>query len=85
MNWEEYHKKYYGGELESNNNLLIKLIQFYQYRISWIFRGSCRFNPSCSEYMILAIKKYGIYKGVLKGICRIIRCNPFYKGGIDYP
>jgi len=45
----------------------------------------CRFEPSCSTYMILAVEKYGGVKGFLKGIVRILRCNPFFKGGMDYP
>ena len=47
-------------------------------------RQSCLFTPSCSEYMILAVEKYGVVKGVFKGINRILRChNP--NGGVDYP
>jgi uncharacterized protein len=45
----------------------------------------CKFEPSCSEYMILAVKKYGGARGFLRGIRRIIRCNPFSAGGVDYP
>jgi len=47
--------------------------------------GMCRFEPSCSAYMILAIEKYGSAKGLLKGIVRFFRCNPFFLGGEDYP
>ena len=46
-------------------------------------RHGCRFYPSCSEYCVQAIEKYGVFKGVLKGIKRILRCNPFSEGGID--
>lgn len=45
----------------------------------------CRFYPSCSDYMILAVQKYGVFRGVPKGIWRICRCQPFCKGGIDEP
>ena len=45
----------------------------------------CRFEPSCSEYMILAVEKYGGVKGLCMGIWRILRCNPLCKGGADYP
>ena len=45
----------------------------------------CKFSPSCSAYMILAIEKYGSVKGLFKGITRILRCNPFSNGGVDYP
>ena len=65
--------------------ILIGLINFYKRFISPHTPASCRFYPTCSEYAILAIKKYGAFKGGLKAILRILRCNPFSKGGIDYP
>ena len=66
-------------------SVLIFIIRVYQKCISPIKRPCCRFYPSCSEYAVLAIKKYGIFKGSIKAIFRILRCNPFSKGGIDYP
>jgi len=48
-------------------------------------RGFCRFYPSCSEYGKQSIKKYGFFKGVTKSIWRIVRCNPWSKGGEDKP
>jgi len=45
--------------------------------------GYCRFRPSCSEYTYQAIEKYGFIKGGLMGVWRILRCNPFSKGGDD--
>lgn len=65
--------------------ILIKIVRGYQKFISPLKKPCCRFYPTCSEYMILAIKKHGALKGTLKGICRVLRCNPFSKGGIDYP
>lgn len=65
---------------------LIKIIEFYQKNISIYFEKNgvkCKFYPSCSEYTKQAIEKYGGVKGCLKGIKRIIRCNPFSKGGYD--
>ena len=47
-------------------------------------RDACRFEPTCSTYMILSIKKYGLFRGVLRGIKRIMRCKP-PNGGTDYP
>ena len=47
-------------------------------------RGECRFEPSCSTYMIMAINKYGLIVGIFKGIRRILRCHP-PNGGVDYP
>ena len=67
------------------SRLVITLIRFYQKKISPLFGPKCRFYPSCSQYAILAIKKYGLLKGLLKAIFRILRCNPLSKGGIDYP
>ncbi len=63
-------------------NLLIKLIKLYQ-KVPGKFHYSCKFYPTCSNYMIEAITKYGSIKGLYLGIKRIIRCNPFSKGGYD--
>lgn len=65
--------------------IFITPIKLYKKIISPIFPNSCRFYPTCSEYMILAIEKYGVLLGMLKGIYRILRCNPFSKGGIEFP
>ena len=62
-------------------NVFIKLINLYQ-KIPLKTHGMCRFNPTCSEYMKIAIKRFG-FKGFLMGIWRIIRCNPLCKGGYD--
>ncbi len=71
--------------------LAIKIIKIYQKTVSFdhgVFRffypyGYCRFRPTCSEYSIQAIKKYGILKGGIKSIKRILRCHPWSKGGYD--
>ena len=55
------------------------LIGIYQKYISGLFGKKCRFHPTCSEYTKQAIDKYGIIKGSLKGIKRILKCNPFHK------
>jgi putative membrane protein insertion efficiency factor len=59
-------------------------IRFYQKWISPLFPPSCRFHPSCSQYTYEAIAKYGILKGGALGAWRILRCNPYNKGGFDY-
>lgn len=64
---------------------LVGMIRLYQKYISPLKRPCCRFYPSCSQYAILAIKKYGVFKGLLKAVWRILRCNPFSDGGIDFP
>lgn len=67
-------------------NLLIGMVCWYQKNISLWFTSKnihCKFYPTCSEYMKQALEKYGVFKGLLLGIWRIIRCNPFAKGGYD--
>lgn len=61
---------------------LVKLIKIYQ-KIPGPFHNSCRFIPTCSNYGIEAIMKYGALKGSFLTIKRILRCNPFCKGGYD--
>ena len=63
--------------------ILIMLIIFYQKNISPWIGPKCKFEPTCSEYTKQAIEKYGAVKGTIKGIKRILRCNPFSKGGYD--
>ncbi|NLN60332.1 MAG: membrane protein insertion efficiency factor YidD [Deltaproteobacteria bacterium] len=62
---------------------LIGLLRFYQLFFSPLFPRSCRFYPSCSEYMITAIRMYGPFIGTLKGGRRLLRCHPFHPGGYD--
>jgi hypothetical protein len=64
---------------------LIGAVKLYQIILSPYLGGNCRFYPSCSHYTITAIRKDGAVRGSLKSIRRIFRCNPFSKGGIDYP
>ncbi len=73
---------------------LIKIIRIYQRTFSPDHSqftkhkyplGFCKFQPTCSEYAVLSIEKYGIFKGTFKSIYRIIKCNPLNKGGIDLP
>lgn len=61
----------------------IILINFYQKNISPSFGKRCIYYPTCSEYTKQAVDKYGIIKGSILGIKRILRCNPFSKGGVD--
>lgn len=63
--------------------LFIKLINFYQKYISSGTKAHCKYYPSCSEYTKQAIEKYGTIRGLAKGTWRILRCNPFSKGGYD--
>ena len=61
----------------------IGLIIFYQKHISPLLGHNCKYYPSCSEYTKQAIEKYGLIIGIFKGFLRILRCNPFSKGGYD--
>lgn len=66
--------------------IIINLISWYQRNISgWLDSKNikCKYYPTCSEYTKQAVEKYGVVKGLFIGICRIIRCNPFSKGGCD--
>ena len=63
---------------------VICAVKIYQRYAPASLRNKCRFEPSCSGYMILAINKYGVLKGIKKGILRLKRCN-VSNGGFDYP
>ena len=66
--------------------IMIKLLEFYKKSISpWLenLGVHCKYEPTCSEYTRQAIEKYGVIKGTLLGIKRILKCNPFSKGGYD--
>lgn len=62
---------------------VIFLIKLYRKYISPLKRPSCRFYPTCSQYAITAIEKYGALKGGIMSIKRLCRCHPFNKGGYD--
>ncbi len=63
--------------------VIIGVIKGYQKHISKLFGSKCRFYPTCSEYSIQAIDKYGIIKGILMAIKRIAKCHPLHLGGVD--
>ncbi len=65
--------------------VLIGCVRLYQYTIRPLLPPACRFTPGCSEYFILAVRKYGPVKGGAKGAWRICRCHPFSAGGYDPP
>ena len=64
---------------------VIGLVKLYQWLLSPIFGGQCRFYPSCSHYFIQAVQKYGVVRGSVRGVMRILRCHPFHRGGYDPP
>ncbi|MFT3994185.1 MAG: membrane protein insertion efficiency factor YidD [Dysgonomonas sp.] len=63
--------------------ILLLPIYFYRYSISPMFPAACRYTPTCSEYAIQAIKKYGPFKGLILAIKRIGRCHPWGGHGYD--
>jgi len=75
-------------------NILIGFIWVYQKILSpdhsfWgkaiHINGYCKYYPTCSQYMKKALHKYGVFKGLFKGLHRIARCNPWSEGGVDKP
>ena len=63
--------------------LLLAIIYLYKILISPILPKSCKFSPSCSTYGVIAIKRFGVFKGSFLLIKRLARCNPWAKGGVD--
>ncbi len=63
--------------------LVIGLVRIYQYAISPFLGRSCRHVPSCSEYMVDAVQKYGAFRGGWLGVKRVCRCHPWHPGGYD--
>jgi putative membrane protein insertion efficiency factor len=61
----------------------LRLIRLYQYAISPHIPPCCRYVPSCSVYAYQAVEKYGVYRGGLMALKRILRCHPFHPGGYD--
>ena len=64
---------------------LIGVVRGYQYLISPLLGPRCRFEPTCSTYFIESVRKYGAIRGSLRGMWRIVRCNPWFPGGYDPP
>jgi len=73
------------GKKTPVQHILIWSVRIYQKTLSPYLGGQCRFHPTCSDYAILTIGKDGALKGTVKSIWRILKCNPFNEGGIDYP
>ncbi|OYW04698.1 MAG: membrane protein insertion efficiency factor YidD [Acidobacteria bacterium 37-65-4] len=63
--------------------LILALIKAYQWTLSPLLGGACRYYPSCSSYAYGAVERFGAIRGSWMGIKRILRCNPWFEGGCD--
>lgn len=63
--------------------IFIAFVRFYQRLISPILPKNCRYYPTCSQYMVDSLKMHGPILGLIQGLARILRCNPFVRGGVD--
>ncbi|MBR0508374.1 MAG: membrane protein insertion efficiency factor YidD [Clostridia bacterium] len=63
--------------------VLVAILRFYKRNISPLLPNACIYTPTCSEYAMEAIEKHGVFKGLGLAIWRVLRCNPFAKGGYD--
>ncbi len=64
--------------------IALALIKGYKILISPLLGKNCRFYPTCSEYTHEAIQKFGLFKGILLGTKRLLKCHPFHSGGVDH-
>ncbi|MBI5101008.1 MAG: membrane protein insertion efficiency factor YidD [Nitrospirae bacterium] len=64
-------------------NILIATIKLYKYAVSPLLPAACRFVPTCSEYSMEAIGRYGAAKGFYLSLRRVLKCHPFHPGGFD--
>lgn len=73
----------YPPPVHAGRKLTMGLLKSYKRWISPMLPNACRFRPTCSEYMLEAVEKHGVARGVWMGIRRLGRCQPFAKGGFD--
>lgn len=67
----------------ASKHIVLGALRFYKRAISPTLPPSCRFQPTCSEYMMQAVQKYGVLRGVFMGLKRLSHCHPFHEGGYD--
>jgi len=78
-------RRFLGGWLRLPSTVLILMVRLYQATLGAILGGHCRFHPTCSQYFIEAVEKYGAVRGAWRAVLRICRCHPWSKGGHDPP
>ncbi len=59
-------------------------VRFYQRAISPALPARCKYHPSCSEYAVAAVRRYGVLRGIVLAVWRLLRCNPWSHGGVDF-
>ena len=64
-------------------SVVIRALGVYKRWVSPLLPSACRFHPTCSEYMMEAVRRYGVLRGVWLGVRRVLRCHPFHAGGFD--
>lgn len=64
-------------------NVVLALLHAYRWAISPLLPPACRYVPTCSEYAMEAVERYGVIRGSAKAIWRVLRCHPFTQGGLD--
>ncbi|HEY1263136.1 MAG TPA: membrane protein insertion efficiency factor YidD [Terriglobales bacterium] len=62
---------------------VLAVLRAYKWAVSPLFLPACRYVPTCSEYAMEAVERYGALRGGFKAACRVLRCHPFVKGGYD--
>jgi uncharacterized protein len=68
---------------ELGRKLVTQLLRGYKWAISPMLRPACRFVPTCSEYAMEAVERYGVMRGGMKAVWRLLRCHPLSRGGFD--
>ena len=66
-------------------SLAIRTVRSYQRLVSPLFPRRCRYYPTCSEYAVQSIRMFGVSRGFVLATWRLLRCNPWSKGGVDHP
>ena len=60
-------------------------VRVYQRAVSPALPARCRYYPTCSHYAVGAVRRYGVIRGLILAVWRVLRCNPFSRGGVDFP